>query len=218
MSLSDYEKVGRVVSDGSFITRVRAAVTAKTLDAGTNVGDDGTRFLMPVASTLAPVYTGAITADDPEAIDTEVIAAVAALTDADIDNAVDTVWTAVVGAVVTHSGQEKRAMLARNQGFQDRVYQIVAAKANGVVAAEAQTPGSQNAIAWAFAVRLQAGLYLTPAFKLDFACNVAAVVTDPDNITDAELSTKIDSLLTLFVAGRTKLEADGKTLADVLPG
>lgn len=218
MALSTYQKVGRVVADGRFISRARAAVAAKALAMGSNAYDNPA-FLLPVAIELGS-HLDSVTADDEETIGAQLELAVNAIPDTAFDDAVEAVYAAVTGYIAPATGQAALAELAIDPRFQARVYQIIAAKANGVLA---QAPVSEsdphyeaNRLQRGFAMRLQAGLYLSPQFKQNFAINVLGAIGSVEAVTDAALSATIDGLLTLFVASRLELNASGKTLETVL--
>lgn len=213
--LSNYEKVSRVVNDGAFINRVQAAVAAAAIDRGQNP-PDAQRFLVPVANELSAEYVGLITGEDDETISTQIPIAVTAISDAELDAAVAVVYGPVTGYIAPAAGQLALADLANDPRFQARVYQIIAAKANGVLSQAAIPDNEGNRIMRGFAMRLQAGLYLTPQFKQNFAINILGAIGSVEAVTDASLSATIDALLTLFVASRVELNASGVTLDTVL--
>lgn len=215
MALSTYEKVGRVVADGSFITRVTASVTAKAVEAG-SPGVDAPRFLHPVANALSSNFDAGITTDDEEG--TETAAAIAALTDADIDTAVASVYNTVTGTK-TETGAALTSSFARDYAFQNRVYQIGAGLANSILVA---TPPAADAdaavkavdgIKRIFALKYQAGRYGTTTHKENYAVNVLAdpdlSVKTPDEITDEEILARLDELVAIFAQSLAAFQAAG---------
>jgi hypothetical protein len=222
MALSTYEKVGRVVADGSFIARVSAAVAAKSITEGM-VGSDSNRFLLPVASALSASIDAAITTDDEDGAETA--AAVAALTDSDIDTAVASVYNTVNG-IKTETGATLTSTFARNSEFQNRVYQIGAGLANSILVAarptvaDAQNPTAQEQAALAidgvkrvFALKYQAGRYGSFVHKENYAVNVLAdpdlSTKTPDEITDEEILARLAELVTIFAQSLAAFQAAG---------
>jgi hypothetical protein len=222
MALSTYEKVGRVVADGSFITRVTASVTAKAVAEG-NPSVDALRFLHPVANALSGDFDAAITTDDEDGAETA--AAIAALSDADIDTAVAGVYNTVAG-IKTETGAALTSTFARDYLFQNRVYQIGAGLANSILVtapptvADPDNPTAQETAAKAidgikriFALKYQAGRYGTPAHKENYAVNVLAdpdlAVKTPDEITDEEILTRLTELVAIFANSMAAFKAAG---------
>lgn len=219
--LSNYEKAGRVVNDGRFLNRLKASIVAQAIEKDQSVmsrQDLVPALAWAVAVNLIDSYANSIVDGTDEEISASVEAAISAVTDAEIDASVDAVWDVALGvpAVEVLSGQEKLARLSNDLQFQSRVYQIIAAKANGVLAQPAVPGNEANMIMRGFAMRLQAGLYLTPQFKQNFAFNVLGAIGNVDSVTDQSLSTAIDQLLGLFIASRLELIAAGKTLETVI--
>jgi hypothetical protein len=215
MALSTYEKVGRVVADGSFIKRVTASVAAKAVDAG-NANVDPLRFLLPVANELSGDFDAAITTGDEDG--SETAGAVSAITDTSIDTAVASVYNAVTG-LKTETGAALTSSFARDYAFQNRVYQIGAGLANSILVA---TPPASDAdaatkaidgIKRIFALKYQAGRYGSQTHKENYAVNVLADPTlatkTPDQITDAEILTRLAALVTIFANSMAAFKAAG---------
>jgi hypothetical protein len=225
MVLTSYEKAGRVVSDGRFLNRVRAAVVAEAVKTGQPVlsrSDLIPAFAWAVAVGLIGVYAESIVDGTEDQISSSVESSVASITDEQIDSLVVSSWNTVLGiqSVEVLSNQEELSRLSSDTQFQSRVYQIIAAKANGVLAQEpvvAGQPGyDANRIQRGFAMRLQAGLYLTPQFKQNFAINVLGAIGSVNAVTDESLSEAIDELLGLFIQSRLELIESDRTLENVI--
>jgi hypothetical protein len=222
MALSTYEKVGRVVADGSFIARVSAAVAAKAVTEG-SVGANPERFLLPVANSLSGAFDAQITTDDEDGAETS--AAIAAIEDSALDTAVGAVWDKVQG-VPALSGAALTSTFARDSEFQNRVYQIGAGLANSILVAapptvvdpqnltDAETAAKAvDGIKRIFALKYQAGRYGTPAHKENYAVNVLAdpvlATKTPDEITDEEILTRLTTLVAIFANSMAAFQAAG---------
>jgi hypothetical protein len=223
--LTSYEKASRVVSDGRFINRVRASVVAEAVKTGQSVlsrSDLTPAFAWAVAVGLIDVYAESIVDGTEDQIYSSVESSVASITDEQIDLLVVSSWNTVLGiqSVEALSNQEELSRLSSDTQFQNRVYQIIAAKASGILAQEpvvAGQPGyDANRIKRGFAMRLQAGLYLTPEFKQNFAINVLGAIGSVNAVTDESLSEAIDELLGLFIQSRLELIQSDRTLENVI--
>lgn len=135
-----------------------------------------------------------------------------------ISATVDAAWNSMAGVRSEDSFTPTRSELAMNPGFQRRVYQVCSDLANGVVASAPDTSTeatiSQEKVKRLFAVRFQAGKYLSPQFQTNFATNVLsgstiAALPDYNAITDAMIASRLTELVALFVKGQLELTALG---------
>jgi hypothetical protein len=123
-------------------------------------------------------------------------------------------------------GASLTAGYASDSVFQDRVYQIGAGLANSLLVAARPavvdpanpTPQEQAALAVdgvkrVFALKYQAGRYISPTHKLNYAVNVLASPTlsdlTPEEITDSQILTRLAELVEIFAQAMAAFQAAG---------
>jgi len=204
-----------LLGDPNFQGQVRAAAVARAL---TLPGQSlATRLLQdPNAAVTLLSYPVLVNLD---------VATGVTPSDSDVAAAVAAVWANVAGEAptVTLALSEQLANLAASPSFQARVVQVIAGLVTQTLAAPAKAsddPGKQaDILLRGFAMRFQAGLYLTPAFRQNFAINVLSPITTQDALNaldDAAIAATCENLIGLMVAGRLELDGEGKTLSNVL--
>lgn len=119
---------------------------------------------------------------------------------------------APTGAVLT-------AAHASDPVFQDRVYQIGASLANSLLVAAPPAADASDAVKAIdgvkriFALKYQAGRYIGPAYKLNYAVNVLAdpdlAGKTPEEITDTEILTRLAELVEIFAQSMAAFKAAG---------